>query len=130
VPLYVPAILFRTHFLPFLVVLAIASGEELLTYSGYTVLPSHIMVRGMARRVDNHFIVKGRGNYAAFGAVDWIAGTSVGGDLVDDLKAEWDKRDGDQKLAEGADQAGDILQNLGMKAKNGAKKRPKKLEQR
>src|SRR4051794_7626032 len=63
VPLYAPAMLFRMHLLPFLAVLMIVSAEELLIYSGYSVLPSMIMVKGMARRVDNHFLSSGKGNF-------------------------------------------------------------------
>jgi len=123
VPLYVPAFLFRTHLLPFLVVLSVASMEELVTYYGYSVLPSAIMLKGMARRIDNHFIASGKGNFAAFGAVDWILGTSVGGDVVDDLKAEWDKHDVDKKISQGADDAGSIMESVGAKMKNASKRK-------
>ncbi|KAF2672454.1 sterol desaturase family [Microthyrium microscopicum] len=122
IPLYVPAIFFRTHLLPFMVIEAIVSMEELLTYSGYSVLPSAILVKGMARRTDLHFLTKGKGNFAAFGAVDWISGTSVGGDVVDDLKAEWDKHDMDDKVQDGADKAGSLLDSVGLNMRKSGRK--------
>jgi hypothetical protein len=117
--------------LPFLFILAVSSAEELLTYSGYAVLPSTILVRGMARRVDGHFLAKGKGNFTAFGAVDWVSGTSVGGDLViEDLKKEWDKHNVSNKLVDGANNAGDVMETLGFqlksKAGNGGGRKKKK----
>jgi hypothetical protein len=123
VPLYLPAMLFQTHLLPFLALLMIVSVEELLVYSGYSVLPSMIMVKGMARRVDNHFLTQGKGNYGSFGAVDWISGTSVGGNVVEDLQKEWDKHDVTGKVQESADDAGDLIESLGLQMRNGTKKR-------
>jgi hypothetical protein len=80
----------------------------------------------MARRVDNHFLVRGQGNYAALGAIDWVSGTAVGSDLADDLKAEWSKHNMDDKVAKGAGNAGEIagsvgnkLNSIGRKKKNG-----------
>jgi hypothetical protein len=119
VPLYLPAFVFRTHLLPFLFILALTSIEELLTYSGYIVLPSTILIRGMARRTDAHFLAKGKGNYTAFGAVDWVAGTSVGGpEVIDDLKKEWDKHGMGEKVNEGLDDAGDIMESVGLRLRN------------
>ena len=99
----------------------IVSLEELITYSGYSILPSTILIKGMARRTDNHFIVKGQGNFAAFGGLDWCCGTSVGGDVVDDLKAEWDKHNMDDKVSQGANNAGDLMESVGLKVKNAGK---------
>jgi len=113
VPLYLPAFIFQTHLLPFLAILTVASIEDLLTYSGYSVLPSAILVKGMARRVDLHFLTRGKGNFAAFGAVDWILGTSVGRPVVEDLQMEWDKHDMDNKVQQGADNAGGAIDVIG-----------------
>lgn len=123
VPLYLPAMLFRMHLLPFLAILSIVSMEELLTYSGYSVLPSAILVKGMARRTDTHFLAKGDGNFSALGALDWCCGTSIGADVVDDLAAEWDKHNMDAKITNGANTAGDLMQNWGGKAKTAGRKR-------
>jgi fatty acid hydroxylase family protein len=123
VPLYLPAVLFKTHLLPFLVVLMVTSAEELMTYSGYSVLPSAIMVKGMARRIDLHFLTKGKGNFAAFGAVDWVCGTSVGKPVVEDLQKEWDKHNMDDKVQKGADNANNLIDSIGNGVKGLSKKR-------
>ena len=122
-PLYIPAWTLRTHLLPFLFTLAIVSLEECMTYSGYMYLPSTVMLPGMARRVDNHFLAKGQGNFAAFGMVDWVSGTSVGGDVIDDMKAEWDKRNGDEKVVEVVDGAQNFVDGVNDKLKKGGKRR-------
>jgi hypothetical protein len=101
----------------------IVSVEDLLVYSGYSVLPSVIMVKGMARRVDNHFLTRGEGNYGAFGAADWISGTSVGGNVVEDLQQEWDKHNMTDKVQQNANDAGDLMESFGLNMKNGTKKR-------
>ena len=80
----------------------------------------------MAKRIDNHFLVRGEGNYAAFGALDWCHGTSVGRDVVDDFRAEWDKHDGDGKMLEASDRAGNLLEGVGEKVRgkvNGGRRR-------
>jgi hypothetical protein len=123
VPLYLPALLFKTHLLPFLVVLMVTSAEELMTYSGYSMLPSAVMVKGMARRIDLHFLTKGKGNFAAFGAVDWICGTSVGKPVVEDLQKEWVKHNMDDKVQKGADNAGDLMESIGNGVKGLTKKK-------
>jgi Fatty acid hydroxylase superfamily len=112
VPLYVPAFIFKTHLLPFLVILMVASVEDLMTYSGYSVLPSAILLKGMARRIDLHFLTKGKGNFAAFGVVDWILGTSVGRPVVEDLQKEWNKHDMDDKVQQGTDTANYIMDSV------------------
>lgn len=72
--------------------------------------------------------MRGQGNYAAFGAADWISGTSVGADLADDLKAEWSKHDMDDKVAKGADDAGDIIGAVGSRLRNGGRKKNGKAQ--
>jgi hypothetical protein len=114
----------RVHILPFLFTLSIVSIEELMTYSGYSIMPSGILLPGMARRNDHHFLSKGDGNFATFGAIDWVSGTSVGGDVVEDMKAEWEKHGGDQKLIDAGDSAGNFVDSMGekLKRKGGRKK--------
>jgi hypothetical protein len=120
VPLFVPAIALRAHILPVLFALSLASLETLITYSGYSILPSGILLPGMAKRIDNHFLVQGQGNFAAFGALDWCHGTSVGRDVVDDMRVEWDKHDGDGKLLDASDRAGNLLDGIGDKVRTKA----------
>lgn len=59
--------------------------------SGYTVVPG-IMMGGVARRCATHYAGSGRGNYGAWGLLDWVHGTSLGkDDVVDDVKREGEK---------------------------------------
>jgi hypothetical protein len=126
VPLYLPAIALRVHILSFLFALSIATLADTVSYSGYStaLLPSGIILPGMARRVEGHFLSKGGGNFSSFGLVDWVSGTSVGADVIDDMKAEWNKRDGSQKLVEAGDNAGNFIEDVGEKirGKAGARK--------
>jgi hypothetical protein len=113
------------HLLPFLFTLTIVSLEETLTYSGYSasLLPSAIMLPGMARRLDTHFLVKGKGNYAAWGVADWVLGTSVGADIADDVAEEWDKRDGDDKVNQIGNETTGFIEGITEKAKKGARRK-------
>lgn len=126
VPLYLPAIALRIHILPFLFALSIATLADTVSYSGYStaLLPSGIILPGMAHRVEGHFLSKGEGNFSSFGLVDWVSGTSVGSDLIDDMKAEWDNRDGSGKLLEAGDNASNFIGGVGEKirGKAGARK--------
>jgi hypothetical protein len=65
--------------------------------------------------VEGHFLSKGEGNFSSFGLVDWVSGTSVGADVIDDMRAEWDKRDGSRKLVEAGDNAGNLIGGVGDK---------------
>jgi hypothetical protein len=78
------------HLLTYLLLLALVSLEEGLTLSGYTTIPG-IMLGGFARRQDLHSESRGRGNFAPWGLMDWIFGTSIGADVVDDMKDEAEK---------------------------------------
>ena len=72
--------------------LAVVSVEETFAYSGYNVLPSGLILGGMARRQESHLMGGGRGNYGCWGLCDFMAGTSVGGDVVEDVSDEAEKR--------------------------------------
>ncbi|KAJ4352362.1 uncharacterized protein N0V89_007710 [Didymosphaeria variabile] len=103
-PLYVPAIVFRFHLTTYLIMIALTSLEELFTYSGYNVLPSTIMLKGMARRVDAHMATQGKGNYGPLGVLDWVNGTTLGGrDIADDLGDEMDKHQVEERATGMAD---------------------------
>lgn len=58
--------------------------------SGYTTVPG-IMLGGIARRQDSHSEGQGRGNFAPWGILDWLHGTGVGPDPIDDAKDEAEK---------------------------------------
>ena len=117
VPLYLPAVAFRFHLLTYLILVAVFSLEELFVYSGYNVLPSTIMLRGMARRVDGHMMSQGEGNFAPVGVLDWCHGTTLGSDIMDDLRGEMDKHHVQQRAGKVGNQAGEAMNGAGGKLK-------------
>jgi hypothetical protein len=106
-PAFVPAYFLRFHVLTWHLFIALCSLEELFVYSGYAVLPSSIVLLGMARRADEHFasVSEDRevGNFGRLGILDFVCGTNCKGevDVVDDLQAESQKH-GVKQRAEGA----------------------------
>lgn len=98
-PTFLPAYLFRFHVFTWAVFLSICSLEELFVCSGFTVLPSTIMLVGMAKRCDEHFasVHEGPevGNYGRLGVLDLVCGTTCrsGDDIADDLQEEAEKHD-------------------------------------
>ncbi len=92
-PTYLPAILFRFHLLTYYLYLALISIEETFAYSGYSVLPTNFILGGMARRADAHLLSAGKGNFSAYGIMDWICGTTVGPELLDDVEGEVEEHD-------------------------------------
>ena len=106
-PTFIPAYLFRYHVLTWHLFIALCSLEELFVFSGYAVLPSSIVLVGMARRMDEHFAVvsegKDAGNFGRFGILDFVCGTVCQGegDAMDDMEDEADKHKV-QERAQGA----------------------------
>jgi hypothetical protein len=49
------------------------------------------MLGGIARRQDLHSEGRGKGNFAPWGILDWLHGTSIGPDVIDDAKDEAEK---------------------------------------
>ena len=93
-PTYLPAVIFRFHVLTYFAFLALVSLEELFVYSGYAVLPTGLVLGGMARRHERHIMAGVDGNYGAYGLIDLLAGTGLGNhDLIDDVREEAEKRD-------------------------------------
>jgi len=129
IPTHLPAILFRFHVLTFYLMLAIISLEEWTTYSGYSVLPSTIILNGMARRQDAHMLSEGKGNFAPWGVLDWIHGTTVGADVVDDVKNEMEKHDMQEKAGDAMDMAGSKLNSMGAKMKDKTRGKGKRTNQ-
>jgi hypothetical protein len=99
IPTYFPAVFFRFHLLTYILYLVLTSLEETFAYSGYSTMPTNFVLGGMARRTDNHVLCGGEGNYGPWGLCDWIMGTSVGADLVDDVVHEAESHDIDGKVA-------------------------------
>ena len=77
----------RLHFLTYLVFVALATLEETLATSGYTVVPG-IVMGGIARRTATHYCRPGAGNFSPWGVLDWVHGTSLGGDVLADVRDE------------------------------------------
>ncbi|OQO12250.1 hypothetical protein B0A48_02891 [Cryoendolithus antarcticus] len=79
VPAFLPAYLFRFHVLTWHIFVALISLEDLFINSGYAVLPSSIILAGMARRTDAHFVTAKRGdvcNFGHTGLLDLVFGTA------------------------------------------------------
>jgi hypothetical protein len=110
----------------YLLLLAIFSLEELFTYSGYNILPSAIMLKGMARRTDTHMMTQGKGNYGPLGVLDWVNGTTVGADVMDDVQEEMQKHHVQERAGSAIDDAGDAANGFAGKLKSKAKGRGKK----
>ncbi|KAK3056137.1 hypothetical protein LTR09_002643 [Extremus antarcticus] len=108
-PMYLPAYIFRFHVLTWHLFVALCSLEELFVYSGYSVLPSSIILGGMARRTDEHFAVvhKGKttGNFGRFGILDLVCGTTCSNedDAVDDMQAEAEKHNVQERAGNAMD---------------------------
>lgn len=51
------------------------------------------MPGGIARRQDLHSEGRGKGNFAPWGLLDWVHGTSIGGDVVADVRDEAEKHE-------------------------------------
>jgi len=126
IPVYLPAVLLRLHILTWLTFLALTSAEAAIIYSGYAVLPSSILLPGMARRLDKHYETGGTGNFGQWGVLDWVFGTSCPGeaDLVDDLEDEADKRQVKRRMGNALDNADGLVGDA--KKRFGGKKRSEK----
>ena len=110
-PLYLTTLFFRFHVLTWYILTAIVSLEQFFIYSGYSVLPSQILLAGMAKRTDSHYATRGKGNYGNYGVLDWVCGTGCPGDadVVDDVQDEVDKRDVKQRASNMIGRAGEKL---------------------
>ena len=96
-PMYIPAVLLRMHLLTYHIYLILVSLEETFAYSGYNVLPTAFILGGIARRQERHIMDNGIGNFGCFGLPDFLLGTSIGEDLVEDVVDEADERRVDKK---------------------------------
>jgi hypothetical protein len=108
------------HILTYLFLIVLFSLEETFVYSGYNILPSTIMLRGMARRTDAHMMSEGEGNFGPLGVLDWVHDTTLGKDVVDDLKAEMEKHHVDEKAGNAIGGAGDAASGLAGKLRGKA----------
>ncbi|KAA8912290.1 sterol desaturase [Sphaerosporella brunnea] len=90
-PTYLPAVLFRFHLLTWFLFLAVVSVEEVTTFSGYSTVYS--MLGGATKRTDKHFEANGEGNFAPWGLLDWMHGTTVGPDIAEDAEDAIDEHE-------------------------------------
>lgn len=95
VPLYLPALVVRPHLLVYFLFVLFITIEETFTMSGYTIVPG-IILGGITRRNAAHYGAGHRGsdsgNYGAWGVLDWVGGTGLGGrDIEDDVRDEASK---------------------------------------
>ncbi|EAQ87466.1 hypothetical protein CHGG_04085 [Chaetomium globosum CBS 148.51] len=119
-PLYLPALALHAHnlhLLTFLLFAGLATLEETLTLSGYSVVPG-ILLGGMARRAAVHFRGAGGrsgsgrvGNFGGWGVLDWVHGTSLGGGVMADLRDEAEKHRVQERGARKAGEVGDAVRD-------------------
>lgn len=109
VPLYLPAIALsrHLHLLTFFLFVGLATIEETLATSGYTIVPGIIM-GGIARRSALHY-ARPTGNFGCWGVLDWVHGTSLGGDVMADVRDEADKHRLKERGEKAADDAGSAM---------------------
>lgn len=107
-PDFLPAYLFRFHVLTWHIFAAITSLETLFIYSGYAVLPSSIVLAGMARRTDAHFLTAASGreacNFGHWGILDFLLGTSCKdtASIFEDLQDEAQKHHLEERAQQAA----------------------------
>lgn len=108
-PVYLPSLLIRPHLLTYFLFTVLTTIEEMLSMSGYSVVPGIIM-GGVARRTATHYASGGRGNYGAWGLLDWVNGTSVGKDVIRDIQDEAEKHQLKERSQRAVSDAGGLVQ--------------------
>ncbi|KAK3312451.1 hypothetical protein B0H66DRAFT_399172 [Apodospora peruviana] len=131
IPLYLPALALHhdnLHLLTFMLFVVLATLEETLSMSGYTVVPGIIM-GGIARRSALHYCRPTGGNFGCWGVLDWIHGTSLGKDVMADLHDEAEKHQVKERGNRTADGAGNMLQNgINGLRRSARKSRPRNMD--
>ena len=79
------------------------------------------MLGGIARRQDLHSEGRGKGNFAPWGLLDWLHGTSIGPDVIDDMRDEADKHNVAERSGKAWGQAKESGKE-GVRAWNGRRK--------
>jgi hypothetical protein len=83
------------------------------------------MLGGIARRQDLHSQGRGKGNFAPWGLLDWVHGTSIGPDVINDAKNEADKHNVTGRSGKAWGDAKETGKE-GIRAWNGRRKNSKK----
>ncbi|KAI0904117.1 hypothetical protein F4824DRAFT_113776 [Ustulina deusta] len=124
-PIYLPSLVVRPHLLTYFLFTLLTTIEETLSMSGYSIVPGIIM-GGIARRTATHYASGGSGNYGAWGLLDWIHGTSIGKDVVEDIRNEAEKHPVKQRGRKAVNDTNGFVQDgidSWKKSKKGRKKR-------
>ncbi|KAH9884715.1 sterol desaturase family [Xylariomycetidae sp. FL2044] len=127
-PIYLPALVIRPHLLTYFLFTILATLEETLSMSGYSVIPGIIM-GGITRRTATHYSSGGKGNYGAWGLLDWINGTSVGKDVIEDIHDEADKHQVKDRGQKAISDTGNMVQDGIDGWKKGRKGRKKRSDE-
>ncbi|KAI1351461.1 sterol desaturase family [Xylaria sp. FL0043] len=124
-PIYLPSLVVRPHLLTYFLFTLLTTIEETMSMSGYSVVPG-IVMGGITRRTAIHYASGGGGNFGAWGLLDWVHGTSVGKDVLEDLRDEAEKHHVRDRGRKAADDTNNFVQD-GIdslkKSKKGRKKR-------
>ncbi|KAG4222665.1 hypothetical protein PC116_g28861 [Phytophthora cactorum] len=81
-----------------------------MSMSGYSIIPGIIM-GGITRRTATHYASGGRGNFGAWGLLDWVSGTSVGKDVVEDIEDEAEKHQVKERGQKAISDTGSMVQD-------------------
>ncbi|KAI5868274.1 hypothetical protein GGS23DRAFT_20242 [Durotheca rogersii] len=120
-PVYLPAVAIQPHLLTYFLFTILTTLEEMLSMSSYSIVPG-IVMGGITRRTAAHYASGGRGNYGAWGLLDWISGTNVGKNAVEDAQEEAERREPAERTRQ-ASSTGSIVQDALDGLKKGRKSR-------
>ncbi|KAI1126243.1 sterol desaturase family [Nemania abortiva] len=109
-PVYLPPLVVRPHLLTYFLFALLTTIEDMLSMSGYSVVPGIIM-GGITRRTAAHYASGGKGNYGAWGLLDWVNGTSVGKDVVEDMRDEAEKHQVKERGRKAVDDTSSLMQD-------------------
>ncbi|KAI2637258.1 hypothetical protein GGS26DRAFT_548006 [Hypomontagnella submonticulosa] len=108
-PVYLAAMVIQPHLLTYFLFTILTTLEETLSMSGYSIVPGIIM-GGIARRNATHYASRGHGNFSAWGLLDWVNGTSVGKDVMEDIQDEAEKHQVKERGQKAASNTGNMVQ--------------------
>ncbi|KAK6957636.1 hypothetical protein Daesc_000423 [Daldinia eschscholtzii] len=109
-PVYLPAMAIQPHLLTYFLFTILTTLEETMSMSGYSIIPGIIM-GGITRRTATHYASGGRGNFGAWGLLDWVSGTSVGKDVVEDIEDEAEKHQVKERGQKAISDTGSMVQD-------------------
>ncbi|KAI1482016.1 hypothetical protein F4774DRAFT_372927 [Daldinia eschscholtzii] len=109
-PVYLPAMAIQPHLLTYFLFTILTTLEETMSMSGYSIIPGIIM-GGITRRTATHYVSGGRGNFGAWGLLDWVSGTNVGKDVVEDIEDEAEKHQVKERGQKAISDTGSMVQD-------------------